>query len=167
MMRVYMLGLMRRCVSWLPESHLFDVKARLYNMAGLQINSSAHVYSSVVFSTYPVIIGARTHVGAFCVFTGATGCPIEIGSDCDIAPYVTFLTGTHDIGSKIRRAGQEKALPVKVGNGTWIGARSILLPGVTIGQGSVIAAGSVVTCDIPSNSLAAGVPALIKSQLHI
>ena len=55
----------------------------------------------------------------------------------------------------------ERALPIEVGNNVWIGARVTLLPGVHIGEGSVIAAGAVVTKDIPAHVLAAGVPARV------
>ena len=69
------------------------------------------LYSSVRRYTYPIKIGAQTHIGARCLFTGANGCLIEIGSDCDIAPEVVFLTGTHEVGSMRRRAEPGLALP--------------------------------------------------------
>lgn len=90
---------------------------------------------------------------------------VVIGDNCDIAPEVTFLTGTHDIGDSTRRAGKGACLQTRVGRGTWIGARSTILPGITIGKGCVIAAGSVVTQDVPDNVLVAGVPAKIKRKL--
>lgn len=141
------------------------MKANVYNLCGEQIDPTARIYSSVIFATLPVSIGAHTHVGARCLFTGEIGCPIRIGANCDIGPLVTFLTGTHEIGSSMRRAGKGYGLPIEVGAGSWIGAGSIILPGVTIGPGCVIAAGSVVSSDIPANTLVAGVPAVAKRQL--
>jgi maltose O-acetyltransferase len=65
-----------------------------------------------------------------------------------------------------RRAGEGVANSIEIGDGCWIGARSIILGGVRIGEGSVVAAGSVVTRDVPSNVLIAGVPACIKRKLE-
>ena len=65
-----------------------------------------------------------------------------------------------------RNKGLEKALPIKVGDNCWFGANVSVMPGVTIGNGCVIAAGSVVTKDLPDNSLAAGVPATIKRKIE-
>lgn len=162
----YVLRFIHAIVRVLPESHCFRLKAYLYGVVGgLAIDATARVYSSVLFRTFPIVIGARTHVGPYCLFTGANGHMIQIGSDCDIAPQVTFLTGTHEVGSAARRAGRGLGQPIHVGSGTWIGARSTILPGVTIGSGCVIAAGSVVIDAVPPNSLAAGVPAVVKKQL--
>ena len=117
--QVYRLMTMGRLMSLLPESRLFRFKALVYKtVGGLDIDPTARIYSSVRFHTYPVSIGARTHVGARRLFTGANGCAISLGSDCDIAPEVAFLTGTHDLGTYVRRAGREMAYPVRVGNGT-------------------------------------------------
>ena len=65
-----------------------------------------------------------------------------------------------------RNKGLEKALPIKVGDNCWFGANVSVMPGVTIGSGCVIAAGSVVTKDVPDNSLVAGVPAAVKSKIE-
>ena len=66
-----------------------------------------------------------------------------------------------------RRAGEGTARPIEIGDGCWIGARSVILGGVRIGAGCVVAAGSVVTRDVPDNVLVAGVPACIKRQLDV
>jgi maltose O-acetyltransferase len=66
-----------------------------------------------------------------------------------------------------RRAGDLKAEPVTIGDGAWIGARATILPGVTIGGGAVVAAGSVVTRDLPANVLAGGVPARVIRELTV
>lgn len=166
-MRTYALQVLAKLFQWIPENHFFRLKASLYNLCGQSIHSTAQVYSSVRLATYPVTIGARTHVGPQCLFTGGIGCPIEVGDDCDIAPAVVFITGTHEIGSTRRRAGVGKALPIKVGAGTWIGARALIMPGVTIGEGCIVAAGSVVTGNVPANALVAGIPATVKKELPV
>ena len=75
------------------------------------------------------------------------------------------MTGSHAVGSSSRRAGKGEARKIIVGNGTWIGGYSIILGGVNIGDGCVIAAGSVVTRNVHDNTLAAGVPAIKKKVL--
>jgi maltose O-acetyltransferase len=164
---LYLLKIVGFLISTLPESRLFRLKAFIYaHWLGLDIHPTAHIYSSVRFYTYPIHIGARTHVGFNTKFIGSNGTLIFLGDDCDIAPEVTFLTGTHEIGGQQRRAANGKALPIEIGDGCWIGARSIILPGVVIGKGSVIAAGSVVTQSFAANLLIAGVPAEIKKTLE-
>lgn len=165
--RTYPLLLIGRLLQWLPESRCYRLKVFLYNLCGQSIHPTARLYSSVRFATYPVTIGARSHVGAECLFTGGIGCPIEVGDDCDIGSAVVFLTGTHAIGPSRRRAGEGKAFPIKVGSGTWIGARALILPGVVIGEGCIVAAGSVVTSDVPANVMVAGVPAIVKKDLPV
>lgn len=83
---------------------------------------------------------------------------IEIGNNVAIADGV-IIRDSDDHNIEIE--GYEKTKPVKIGNNVWIGQRATILKGVTIGDGSIIAAGSVVTKDIPKNCIAAGVPAKI------
>ncbi|WP_425269614.1 DapH/DapD/GlmU-related protein [Gordonia alkanivorans] len=72
---------------------------------------------------------------------------------------VLFVTDTHELGPHSRRAGENKSAPIKVGNGVWIGARAVILPGISIGDGVVIASGAVVAADCENDGLYAGVPA--------
>nr|WP_302050579.1 DapH/DapD/GlmU-related protein [Methylobacter tundripaludum] len=91
--------------------------------------------------------------------------PILIGERCDIGPAVEFITGGHIIGTASRRAGTGTAKPIVINNGCWIGAGSRILGGVNIGPGAVVAAGSVVTRDVPADVLVGGVPAVFKKKL--
>ncbi|TJX13970.1 acyltransferase [Tissierella creatinini] len=84
---------------------------------------------------------------------------VTIGKNVSIAFGVSIITNTHEIGGKERRAGAHKILPVTIGEATWIGANATILPGVTIGEGCIIAAGSVVNKDCEPNGVYAGVPA--------
>lgn len=89
------------------------------------------------------------------------GADIRIGNHVFIGPYCGFYTANHPLPYKPRNQGLEKALPIIVGDNCWIGANVSIMPGVKIGQGCVIAAGAVVTRDLPENSLAAGIPAKV------
>lgn len=81
---------------------------------------------------------------------------VEIGDHVCISQLVYLCTGSHD---HRRRAFDLIAKPIRVGNGAWIGARSMILPGVAIGANAIVAGGSVVTRDVPAAVVVAGVPA--------
>lgn len=113
-----------------------------------------------------VQIGSRTTINRGCRLLGSyhyKNVKIIIGDHVAIAPEVCILAAGHD---HTKRSLPNTAGSVAIGNDVWVGARSIILQGVTIGDGAVIAAGSVVTRDIPPYSIAAGVPArVIKERL--
>lgn len=84
------------------------------------------------------------------------GAKVTIGNNVFIAPNVGIYTAGHPLDVAQRNAGLEYAYPVTIGNNVWIGAQVCILPGVTIGDNTVIGGGSVVTKDIPSNVVAVG-----------
>lgn len=90
---------------------------------------------------------------------------ITIGNNVFIAPNVCLITEEHAMNVEQRLKGLEYTRPVNIGDNVWICAGVIVLPGVTIGSNSVIGAGSVVTKDIPANSLAVGNPCKVIRSL--
>lgn len=94
------------------------------------------------------------------------GASITLGDHEFIGPHCGFYTASHPMTYRYRNIGLEKASPITVGDNCWFGAGVSVLPGVHIGKGCVIAAGSVITHDIPDNSLAAGVPAEVKKTIN-
>ena len=90
---------------------------------------------------------------------------IELGKKCFIGPNCGFYTAIHPLDVEKRNAGFEIAKPIQIGNNVWIGADVSILPGVKIGDNSVIGAGSVVTKDIPAGVLAFGNPCKIIRKL--
>lgn len=93
------------------------------------------------------------------------GAPIKIGSYCFIGPNCGMYTATHALIAEERNQGLEKAKPIEVGNNVWIGGDVTILPGVKIGDNSVIGAKSVVTKDIPSNVIAVGNPCEVLREI--
>ncbi len=83
---------------------------------------------------------------------------IYIGDHVMIGPNVTLATAGHPVDPEYRRKVAQFNIPIHIGNNVWIGANSVVLPSITIGENSVIGAGSVVTKDIPANVVAVGNP---------
>ena len=102
-------------------------------------------------------IGKRVFINAGCQFQDQGG--IEIGDDVLIGPQTIIATLNHDPDPEKR--GGMFAKSVKIGNMAWLGARVTICPGVTIGDGAIVAAGAVVTKDVPPRTVVAGVPAKI------
>ena len=92
--------------------------------------------------------------------------PVRFGDNVFIAPNCGFYTAGHPIDATERNQGLEHAKPITVGNDVWIGAQVCVLPGVTIGDNCVIGAGSVVTRDIPANSIAVGNPCRVIKKIE-
>lgn len=90
---------------------------------------------------------------------------IRIGKHTLIGPHCQFYTPQHPMDYVERREEKETAYPITIGEDCWLGGNVVVCPGVTIGNRCIIAAGSVVTKDIPDDSLAAGVPAVVKRSL--
>lgn len=83
---------------------------------------------------------------------------IHIGNNVFFGPHVTLTTANHPLDPDLRRKGLQYVKEIVIEDDVWIGAQSVVLPGVRIGCGSVIAAGSIVTKDIPANVVAMGIP---------
>ena len=93
------------------------------------------------------------------------GAKVRIGNNAFIAPNVGIYTAGHPFDVQQRNEGLAYAFPVTIGDNVWIGAQACILPGVTIGDNTVIAGGSVVTKDIPANVIAAGNPCRVIREI--
>lgn len=107
-----------------------------------------------------IVIGEETAINFN--FTVLDTSLVIIGDRVQIGPNVSVYTVTHDTSVLSRRKYVEFGHPVRIGDDCWIGGNVIILPGVTIGEGSTIAAGSIVTRDIPPFSVAMGSPCRVK-----
>lgn len=108
-------------------------------------------------------VGKNVFINSGCCFQDQGG--IEIGDNVLIGQQVVIATINHDLIPQSR--ANMLCAPVKIGNDVWIGAHATILPGVTVGDGAVIAAGAVVTKDVPENTVVGGVPAKIIKQIGI
>lgn len=91
---------------------------------------------------------------------------VTIGDDVQIGPHVQLLTATHPLEPGLRRDKWEYAKPIVTEDNVWLGGGVIVCPGVTIGENTVVGAGSVVTNDLPANVLAVGSPARVLRPLE-
>lgn len=109
-----------------------------------------------------ISIGRAVFIGYDCTFTGHGA--IDIGDEVMIAHKVNLVTAGHPVEPGQRRA-YITAGPITIGTNVWVGAAATVLPGVHIGAGAVVAAGAVVTRDVPPATLVAGVPARVVREL--
>lgn len=109
--------------------------------------------------------GSQIRVGARCFanygLVALDVATITIGDDVQMGPHVQLLTPTHPVEPGPRRDKWEAAKPIAIGDNVWLGGGVVVLPGVTIGENTVVGAGSVVTRDLPANVVAVGNPARV------
>lgn len=111
---------------------------------------------------YNIHVGENFYANFDCVFLDV--CEIRIGDNCFLAPGVHIYTATHPLHAEERNSGAEYGKPVSIGHNVWIGGRTVINPGVRIGDNAVIASGAVVTKDVPAHAVVGGNPAkFIKS----
>jgi maltose O-acetyltransferase len=108
-------------------------------------------------------LGDRVFVNFNCVFLDCA--PITVGNNVLFGPSVQLYTATHPLDAETRSRDLEYALPICIEDHVWVGGGAIILPGLTIGKGSVIGAGSVVTKDVLPKTVVAGNPAKIIRHL--
>ncbi|PKG22600.1 sugar O-acetyltransferase [Niallia nealsonii] len=105
---------------------------------------------------YNITIGDNFYTNTNCTILDCA--KVTIGNNVLIGPNVSLYTPNHAMDAEERKAGYEKSLPINIGDNVWIGGSVTIVPGVTIGDNTIIGAGSVVTKDIPANVIVAGVP---------
>ena len=134
-----------------------------YRRFSLGRRSVVESYACINNAVGDVIIGDYTRIGLHCTIIG----PVNIGNHVNLAQGITVTALNHNFADGELRIDQQgvSTQPVSIGDDVWIGTNAVILPGVTIGKHVVIAAGAVVTKDIPDNSLAMGVPATVRKSI--
>lgn len=133
-----------------------------------KIGWNSYLSRDCIFTYDTITIGEHTYVGPRCVFQSAHG-EIVIGNHVMFGPGVHIHGGNHlidKVGIYMDEVVKEKGCDgiVSIEDDVWVGANAILLKGVTIGEGAVVAAGSIVSKDVPPYSVVAGIPATVKKM---
>ena len=134
-----------------------------YRRFSLGRRSVVESYCCINNAVGDVVIGDNTRIGIHCTVIG----PVTIGSHVNLAQGITVTALNHNFSDPSLRIDEQgvSTKAVVIGDDVWIGANAVILPGVTIGSHVVVAAGAVVTKDVPANTLVGGVPAKIIKQL--
>ena len=153
----------------LPRLNFSDrIRFSFLYMAGVQVNR-ARIYSPIeirpIGAAQRLVIGYGTFINSGCRFAIPSPAHIYIGKHVAIGPRVQFECMNHDLKYSERKGWGGQSLDIFVEDQVWIGAAVIVLSGVRIGQGAVIAAGSVVNRDVPPKTLVGGVPAKFIKEI--
>ncbi len=145
------------CTGHIP---FHSVRKVLYRLGGIKIGTDSKIHMWARFY-YPsnISIGKDTIVGDHIFLDGRA--KLTIGDHVDIASSVMIYNSEHDLDSQTFKAREE---PVFISDYVFIGPRAIILPGVTLGKGAVVAAGAVVTKDVPAFTIVGGVPAKVIGE---
>ncbi len=158
-----------RLASSLPIQAMDRSRTALLRKAGVSIGPSSLVQGPLLVTGSTDNPCLKLSIGTFSLISGALHCdigaPIRIGDRVRIGHNVSLLTVDHEVGADYMRSGVTKYGPIEIGDGAWIASHVMVLPGVRIGAGAIVAAGSVVTRDVPDNTLVLGVPARVARDL--
>ena len=151
----------------LPDTGLFALKSSFLQYAGVKIGKNVQICSSTkIVGIGNLDIGDNTWIGLDVMIISSGNATINIGKNVDIAPQVFIGTGSHQICTEDNRvAGVGTNKDVTIGDGTWIGARATILPGVHVGKMCMIAAGALISKDVPDYTIVGGVPAKVLKRL--
>jgi len=179
---------------WLYKSFAFSVsqiKFRLYgvsfgrrlrairvdilNIGQITLGDDVHIASQTMGNPYRSSLRtyypeSRIEIGDHCIINGAVihcNCAVTIGAHTRLAPGVILCDNDSHVPARSieSREVRPPEAPIRLGTNVWLGMRSVVLKGVTIGDNTIVAAGSVVTRDLPANVLAGGIPAKLIRTL--
>lgn len=132
---------------------------QLFGSVGKNVSVQQNFYCDFGHNIH---VGDNCYLGYNCTILDIA--EVRIGNDCMIAPNVALYTTGHSLEPKDRNKSGY-AIPIIIGDNVWIGGSSVILPGVKIGDNSIVAGGSVVTKDVPPNVVVAGNPAKIIKEI--
>lgn len=164
--RLAFFGLLARSLPWNTSAR---IRTRLYRWAGIQMGRNVSMLGPLR------MIGNHDRASRLTIGDGAIVAPnvtialdasVTIGRKVSIGPGVSIFTAGHSIGfGSCRMDPKVVAKPIVIEDGAWVGLQAIILPGVTIGHGSVVSAGAVVAKDVPPDTVVAGNPAAEVGKL--
>jgi acetyltransferase-like isoleucine patch superfamily enzyme len=148
---------------WIYNKYMFTtakIRARLYALVCEHIGENVELLKGVrILCPAKVRIGSNTGINISTILDGNGG--LSIGSDVMIGPYCQLITANHGFRSRDVPMKEQRieTKPVVIEDDVWLGSSVIVLPGVTVGRGAIVAAGAVVTHDVDAFHIVAGVPA--------
>lgn len=134
----------------------------LLRLSGIRVRRSI-IDARGFIGSRRIVIGRNCSINRGVFLDGSA--PVVVEDGASIGMNVLVVTGSHDLGGPDKRAGTLTREPVRIGRGAWVGANSIVLPGVTIGRGAVVGAGSVVMKDVAPDTVVMGNPARVVRRL--
>lgn len=152
----------------LPHRVAGGLRGRLLEGVGFQVGEGTQVFG-LPRITGGVGLADKLRVGEHCVID--VGCTFDLEDTITVEDRVTLghevmiLTSTHELGPPQHRAGKVTRAPVVIKAGAWLKPRSIILPGVTVGEGAIVMAGTLVNKDVAPNTRVAGTPARVIETL--
>jgi maltose O-acetyltransferase len=153
----------------LPDFTFPRLRSGLLRAAGCDLAKGVAVMGRITLVGAGPIAG-RLHMSEGCIIapgvTFGLDADITIGRNVSLSPGVVLYTATHTIGyGSQRMSPYTSTKPIVIADGVWVGMNSLILPGVTLGRGCVISAGSVVAGDVAANTLVSGNPAEVRATL--
>lgn len=140
-----------------------ELRAFMSELIGKEVGEGFSLFPPI-YSDFGknITIGKHVFINSGCCFQDQGG--IEIGDGCLIGHQVVFATLNHDLAPASR--GDMTPAPIRLGKRVWVGSHATILPGVTVGDNAVIAAGAVVTKDVPADTVVGGVPAKVIKKIE-
>jgi len=154
-------------INSLPDLWIINrtVRPALARLCGMKCGAGVILQKPIFYGNPKnVQVGSKSAISRGAMLDGFD--KITIGDNVAIAFGVTFITSTHELGPKEKRAGKLFGNPIVVGDGCWIAAHAIIGPGTEIGAGSMVSASAVVMQSVPENSLVVGVPGKVITRLE-
>jgi acetyltransferase-like isoleucine patch superfamily enzyme len=135
-----------------------NVRLSFYRKRGMKIGKDSYIFRNCeLLQLDKISIGHNCLIGFNCRLDGRG--VLKIGNNVNISSHTIFETGSHDFTTF-----EDRFQPINVKDNVWIGTRALILQGVTIGEGAVVAAGAVVTKNVPEYTIVGGVPAKVMGQ---
>lgn len=134
-----------------------QIRTAMLRLCGIKVGRGVTLFSQIFFGSSKCEIGDDCFISIQCLIDGSEF--VKIGKNVYLAMGVKLITSFHEFGPSRQRAGRGAKAPIRIGDGCWLGASSLVLPGVEIARGCIIGAGAVVVQNTSPNGLYVGVPA--------
>jgi acetyltransferase-like isoleucine patch superfamily enzyme len=156
-------------IGLLPDYVSGVVRGRIYRWVGLDIGKGAFIMGNLILTSGIPGFYDKLSIGSGTVISDRVtinlDAEVRIGANVTISPHVLIYTGSHRTGPSSRRMGEVTSIPVTIEDGAWVRLGAIIVPGVRVGRGSIVAAGAVVLNDVPPDTYVQGNPAVVTRQL--